>query len=149
MKTTIIALVALLAVCPLFAHSEAIKDRVVAACILMEAGGEGEMGMRAVASVIQNRSIKDGKCAYDVVRQRKQFASMAGRTDAQAIDYARHRWNNQWEFALYLVKKVNQKELTDVTSGAYFFQTNGTSVSKWHGDKTLTIKNHSFYKAKN
>lgn len=143
------ALIATLSTCLLFANSEATNDRVVAACILMEAGGEGELGMRAVASVIQNRSIKDGKCAYDVVRQRNQFASMVGRTDAQAIKYAINRWPNQWEFALYLVKKVNQKELTDVTDGAYFFQTNGTRVSKWHGDKTITIENHSFFKAKN
>ena len=46
----------------------------VVACLVLEAGGEGTVGMEAVNEVIHNRSKKQKKSLYQIVTARKQFS---------------------------------------------------------------------------
>lgn len=156
-KTIIIAVACLLYANSLLASGSSVyaygssvlgrQAELVAACIILEAGGEGERGMLAVACVIQNRTIKDGMSAYRVVTKAGQFASMRGNED-DLIRKAKDGWPIQYPFAVMLVDKIYKKQLTDITDCAYFFQTNNSKVQRWHGKRTLIVGNHSFFQAK-
>jgi spore germination cell wall hydrolase CwlJ-like protein len=52
-------------------------DNIVARVIAGEAGGEGEIGMRAVACVIMNRCRQRNKTPKEVVTAPKQFSCLA------------------------------------------------------------------------
>lgn len=94
----------------------------IARVVQSEAGGESEVGKRAVAHVIINRT-KDKRfpstpCA--VIMQRGQFVSNKS-------------------------GKINFKLGEDPTGGALYFK-NTTSRARWPYKLTVRIGNHLFYK---
>lgn len=115
----------------------------VAACIILEAGGEGRVGMEAVNEVIHNRARMQKKSLYNIVMAPKQFSAMAIGADA-AIKKAKN--HKRWNEALNIVKSP----LTDHTHGATYYHTIdinpywGPKLIK-RGYKTLTIGHHLFY----
>lgn len=123
------------------------QGRLVAAVIILEAGGEGNCGMHSVANVIYNRANMDGKTAYNIVKAPKQFSCLNGMPfDEQAIAKAKDGWPKQWQYALNLVKWGERGDLPDVTCGAYFYQVTGLPKRKWHGQMTGRIGRHEFYR---
>lgn len=112
-------------------------QEIVASVICAEACGEGKLGMYAVANVIANRSKKWMKTPYKIVTQKSQFF---GYTSINR-DILYHQ-NKQ--YCDYLSK--NLLELKDITKGALYFKTIKERKRTWHKEKTITIKNHEFYK---
>ena len=126
------------------------KAELVAAVIILEAGGEGQCGMHAVANVIYNRARMDGRSSYAIVKAPKQFSCLNGVwMDSDAINDAKDGWPKQWQYALNLVYWGETKQLSDVTQNAYFYQRIGLPKRKWHGQMTGRIGKHEFFRAAN
>ena len=139
------ALLSLLLVCSACA-AESITVRsndvqVVAATLVLEAGGEGKAGMEAVREVIANRSRSSVLTEAEVCLKRLQFSCWNGSTVKAGIEKAKLHKN--WSLAL----EIANAETTNHTSGATHYHT--TKVSPWWAEtltRTATIKNHIFYK---
>lgn len=93
----------------------ATHNEVVAAVIIAEAGGEGELGIRAVASVIENRT-RYNKDAFVVVTQKFQFSCLNGVSQDKLV--AKARMHSRWQYAVKLTKEIYNHTLVDVTDGA-------------------------------
>lgn len=102
-------------------------NNTVAMVIAGEAAGEGYMGMKAVACVIQNR-MKGGKTAEQVVTKRKQFSAYEDK-ELMKRNYAKVKKEAD-EIASQIGK------LDDVTGGADHY------VAQWLYDKKKDDKNH-------
>lgn len=112
---------------------------IVAATLILEAGGEGQIGMEAVREVINNRAGKN-KTEISVCLARKQFSCWNNITPERGIYIAKK--HPKWNLALSI---VNGR--TNHTKGATHYHAHSVSPSwakKLH--KTVTIKNHTFYK---
>ena len=115
----------------------------VVACLVLEAGGEGTVGMEAVNEVIHNRSKKQKKSLYQIVTARKQFSCFNGGVYA-AVQQAKN--HPKWTEAT----RILRNELTNHTRGADHYHTLSVRPS-WgkellkRGAKTITIKHHIFY----
>lgn len=136
--------------CVLPIHAEYSQTQVVAAVIIAEAGGEGEVGMRAVASVIQNR-ITAHKNAFGVVSKPYQFSCLndvivkKDSTFQAVIDKAaKHK---RWAYALELANLINMKKVEDNTGGSTHYHTAAVHPS-WDAKMTFKKKigNHLFFK---
>jgi len=114
--------------------------RIVAAVIAAEACGEGEIGMRAVAHTIQNRAREWRKTPYQIVTAKNQYygytATNRDRLYAQCQQTA-----DRLAMGIY-----TQTNGHDITEGALYFLLPGERVRAWHGEKTVTIKKHTFYR---
>lgn len=117
-------------------------DNTVAKVIAAEACGEGELGMRAVASVIQNRAVHHRKTPLEIVTAKNQFFGYT------AVNRDR----------LYLSCKVTADKiaaeleagvLADIVDGAEYFLLETEPLRRWHGEKTVVIKHHTFYREAN
>lgn len=104
----------------------------VASTVYAEARGEGEIGMRAVAHVIINRSKEKGVSPCIIVRQPKQFA----RGPSKPKD-------KQWQIA----KRISMNPGVDITKGATYFH-NLTVRPYWIRSLKVTFRfgNHIFYR---
>lgn len=120
---------------------------LVAATIVLEAGGEGEMGMLAVANVIQNRSVLRNLSYEKVVTQPKQFSAM---------NSGRYRWlvskakrSSAWSYAYSLARKMESGMLDDVTGGADHYHADWM-LPRWASSmrQTVAIGGHVFYSSK-
>lgn len=116
-------------------HTSSIK--CMADNIFHEAGGESELGQKAVASVTMNRvlSPKFPKSVCGVVYQRGQF-SWVGKKKAKRIPGT-----------IIRLAKAYTEEYTkahDVTNGSTHF--NSSKNSRWTLKKTVRIGGHQFYK---
>lgn len=139
MKNLVLLAIAL-ASTPLYAASH---REVVAAVLIKEAGGEGEVGLRAVACVIQNR----GLTPYQVVTKRYQFScynyvTEGSQTQTSFVNIAKN--HARWAYALELADQIGT--LRDITGGARYFDTND-STAYWAKifTPTVTIGHHTFY----
>jgi hypothetical protein len=125
---------------------------VVVACLVLEAGGEGKIGMEAVNEVLNNRAKqKFGNDAvsskYAVAIAPKQFSCFNGGTE-YAVQAAKKHPN--WSTAENIVKAAP----TNHTNGArYYYANRGRNAIKppsWaavylkRGAKTVQIGNHLF-----
>ncbi len=121
------------------------QNQAVAAVIIGEAGGEGEVGMQAVANVIANRK----GTAFEVISRRHQFCAarsvVVDKTETWQELIDRRKKHPRWEVALDYAKRIEQ--LPDVTNGATHFHTPAVNP-KWA--KILAFKkrigNHLFYR---
>ena len=115
--------------------------QVVAATLVLEAGGEGKAGMEAVREVIANRSRSSTLTEAEVCLKRLQFSCWNGSTVKAGIEKAKLHKN--WLLAL----EVANAETTNHTSGATHYHTTKVSPS-WAKrlTRTTVIKNHIFYK---
>lgn len=128
-KTLLLASLMLVSVCQAYTSTE-----LLASCLYLEAGGEGFMGMELVACVIQNRANRDGKPLSEVITKPSQFSCF---NLGIVIKYN--------DDAYMLAKQVEKNGIQDITGGSYFYQRKELPKRKWHGEKVLTYKNHSFY----
>jgi hypothetical protein len=110
----------------------------IASVIAAEAAGEGEIGMYAVACVIQNRMNKEKLSAKEIVNKHKQFFGATAKNRKK----------------LYMsVKDVadsiasNIGKLKDITYGATHFENiRAFGTPKWSKNQCAKIGNHVFYK---
>ena len=140
------ALLSLLLVCSASAAERitvrSIDTQVVAATLVLEAGGEGKVGMEAVREVIANRSrISEILTEAEVCLKRLQFSCWNGRTVKAGIEKAKLHKN--WALAL----EIANAETTNHTNGATHYHTNKVSPS-WSKKLAITAKigNHTFLK---
>ena len=119
------------------------KLEAVVACLVLEAGGEGTIGMEAVNEVIHNRAKKQNKSLYQIVTAPKQFSCFNAGID-KAIQRAKN--HPKWTEATRILKD----QLTDHTNGADHYHTLAVRPS-WgktllaRGANTVTIGHHKFY----
>ena len=115
------------------------QSEVVAATLIMEAGGEGRQGMEAVREVISNRA--KGKTEMSVCLAPKQFSCWNGISVQAGIKKAKRHPN--WNVALQIAKAAP----TNHTRRATHYHTTKVSPS-WSKKlaQTVKIKNHVFYR---
>lgn len=138
--------------------SQETKCDLIAAVIILEAGGEGENGMRAVSEVIHNRAIatqkkqlKQGKyidvvdAQYAVIVAKKQFSCLNEVSAAQAITKARK--HKHFSFAEKLVFDTMAEDVSNLTKGANHY-CRFDCFPKWRDDKKMTVRigDHVFFK---
>lgn len=123
---------------------------IVAACLVLEAASQGDYGMRAVMSVIRNRSRGLPELYADTVLRAKQFSALnrvtTGRESlAQAIQRAKR--DRTWFNALVIVDDAADDAWHDPTGGATHY-TRAAERTHWTRRlaKTVTIGAHSFYR---
>ena len=133
MKKILFILIILGAIC---------RADVVTATLILEAGGEGKIGMQAVMEVIHNRSIKRNKSYQEVCLQRKQFSCWNDKDIQATISKARNHphWNMAKEIA-------SRKPETNWTNGADHYHADYVNPY-WSSSmkQTIKIKQHIFYK---
>ena len=115
------------------------QTEVVAATLIMEAGGEGREGMEAVREVIANRA--KNKSEMIVCLAPKQFSCWNGIAVGTGIEKAKRHKN--WALAL----EIARGKVTNHTRGATHYHTTKVSPS-WAKSlrQTVKIKNHIFYR---
>ena len=128
--------------------AEYTQDEIVAACLILEAGGEENPGMQAVLNVIKNRS-SPNKSMAQVVLRKWQFScfnahTVEGKPLAPLLDKAKS--HIKWKRALDLVQNPPQ----DVTGGADHYFADYIKPPKWAKDMKFTVKigRHLFYRSR-
>jgi LysM repeat protein len=142
------------------------SELILATTLVLEAGGEGNMGMDAVAHVINNRAKENhngwGRNPVSQVLQRYQFSMW------NAYNAGQEKWTDvlkraqsrkgQWAYAMPLAKQLYTKNLPskDITKGATFYYNPNTANPDSLGFtkhpkyvQTRTIGKHVFGKLKN
>jgi spore germination cell wall hydrolase CwlJ-like protein len=107
------------------------EERLVAAVLMAEAGGEGTVGMTAVGEVIANRARLRQKSPGQVVRERYQFSPL-NRTKPHRL-IARYEKSPLYREALRIAKTVieNPAALPRWTAGADHFEHIGAPTPFW------------------
>tara|TARA_A100001037_G_scaffold136238_1_gene123420 strand:+ start:665 stop:1276 length:612 start_codon:yes stop_codon:yes gene_type:complete len=124
------------------------ERNLCAAVLVLEAAGEGRLGMELVWQVVWQRASSDRwrSTPYGVCRQPLQFSCLNGLTDGQAI--AKAQRSSMWRHALGITSappvynsKVNAK-------GCDHYHATYIRTPDWaKGEKPrLTYKKHIFYK---
>lgn len=130
--------------------SSLVASDTVAACLILEAGGEGRVGMQAVANVIANRSAKSGKSLEREALKKWQFSCFNGISKEAAV--AKARKHSAWPVAAELAKEAESGALPDITHGAthyYAPKVCGTPAWAWKLPYCGTIGNHKFHREEN
>ena len=121
-------------------------QRIVAAVLMGEAQGEGEIGMTAVAEVIRNRANAASKSLLEIVLKKGEFSCLKD-TTPEALHRKFHRMKT-YPMALQIAKTCynTPEQLPNVTKGATFFA-HTQNRPPWLGDvqSVTTIGNHRFY----
>lgn len=128
------------------------EKQIVAACLVLEAADQGEIGMRGVASVILNRADGQHSKVLRVVKKPYAFSALntatTGRTGSQG--YANHvqkaSRDRLWRSALEVVEDLYSSNWRDVTYGANHYARRDVNPS-WTRTmaKTTVIGSHAFY----
>lgn len=138
-------LLAIAAILPFQAVKAVSQNEIVAATLIMEAGGErSDHGMVAIYEVIQNRARKAGKSFLQICLAPKQFSCWNGVSDTAKI-VQKAKKHKKWSEAMYVVlNAVN----TNYTKGAIFYHSNTITPPKWARFSTRigSIGNHIFYR---
>lgn len=127
--------------------AEVTDDDVVATCLLMEARGEGVVGMTAVLNVIQNRADRRKMSLRGVVLQRWQFSCFNAVTVRQSetiedlvLDAKEMKG---WRVALRIV----QSNPADITNGSDHYYAEYIKPPYWAKEMKHTVKigRHIFF----
>ena len=140
----------LVALLPMVAKAAEIKStygqQIVAAVLMGEARGEGEIGMTAVAEVIRNRANAASKSPLQIVLKKGEFSCLKD-TTPEAL-HRRFRQMKTYPMALQIAKTCynTPEQLPNDTKGATFFA-HTQNRPPWLGDVQLVtaIGNHRFY----
>lgn len=131
------------------------ERQIIAACLILEAADQGEIGMQAVAAVIANRAGGDPEKYILVVKKPYAFSALNAATTGKtgARGYADHiqraSMDMNWVKAKRLVDQLYAKSLADVTYGADHYTRRDTLPSWSHTMKaTAVIGDHLFFKAR-
>ena len=114
--------------------------------LVLEAGGEGRVGLQAVWEVVWQRAKLRKLTPLGVVTQRKQFSCLNNITPGRAIATAqrhpmcRHAWGI-----------VSAPPVTRLTGNADHYHATTIRAPYWadKAKKTVTIGRHTFYKLGN
>jgi hypothetical protein len=121
-------------------------QRIVAAVLMGEARGEGGIGMTAVAEVVYNRSVKQGRSPLAVVCRKGAFSCLNGKTPEQL--YQEHCRSPLFNVALKVAKTVYNcpEQLPGITRGATFYD-HKDAQPMWLGEVELVVVlgHHAFY----
>lgn len=110
---------------------------IVAEVIAAEACGEGQQGMQAVGNVIANRAKKWNITPEQVVTQKNQFDGLNHPRRARLYEQCKSTADSIEHSLLWA---------RDITGGALYFQTHALPKRRWHGELTVKIGGHSFYR---
>lgn len=120
----------------------AMKNKImteVAKVLAAEGASEGEEGMRAIASTIMNRMAGTNKNALDIVSQKNQYYGYTAENKDKLYKQVK-------DTADKVARDLVEGKLKDNTGGAKYFLLPKEKVRSWHGDKTVNIGKHTFYK---
>ena len=128
------------------------EKQIVAACLVLEAADQGEMGMRGVASVILNRADGNHSKVMRVVKKPYAFSALntatTGRTGSKgfASHVQKASRDRLWRSALQIVDELYTHNWRDVTQGAdHYVRTDIRPSWVKSMAKTTTIGSHAFY----
>ena len=126
------------------------KVDILARTIWGEARGDGELGMRAVANVINNRANIGGWWGGSIVAvalMDKQFSAWNENDPNRAKMLSVTADDKQFALALIIAKDVVRGVSVDPTGGATHYHTTAVSPD-WRDDSKITkqIGTHIFYK---
>jgi spore germination cell wall hydrolase CwlJ-like protein len=124
-------------------------QQIVATVLMAEAGGEGAIGMMAVAEVIRNRAEKARQSPLQIVLKKGQFSCLNNITP-EAL-YQKFYRMRTYQTALRIAKTCynTPEKLPNLTKRATFF-CHTRNKPYWLGDvrPVTTIGNHRFYVSK-
>ena len=128
------------------------ERQILAACLVLEAADQDEIGMRAVASVIRNRAGGQGKRILGVVKRPYAFSSLNSATTGKtggsgyAIHVRKASRDRLWSSALRIVDDMYSASWRDVTYGADHYVRLDIDP-KWARSmsETAVIGRHRFY----
>lgn len=127
-----------------------LERETVAACLILEAASQGDLGMRGVMAVIRNRSRGLPELYAPVVLRPKQFSALNRITTgrgrlSEAIDRAKR--DPMWSTALRMVDDAVADAWQDPTDGATHY-TRSSEKIYWTRSltRTVIIGTHSFYR---
>lgn len=142
--TALIALMTCTSCADTVIYSEASNDQLVAATLILEAGGEKDLrAMIAVYEVIRNRAAKRKTALVDEAFRRKQF-SCWNNVERRPQLFHRAITHRKYQRALGIVKSRTD---IDITNGATHYH--ATYVNPYWASsltKTTQFENHVFYK---
>lgn len=124
--------------------------KVVAETLWLEARGEGDKGIRAVASVIRNRSVERGLSARDVCLERGQFSCWNGGCVLPSDGVRKSRMDADstrasWELCVRLaVELVDGTFKPTVTATHYYNPKKCRPAWAWAMRSCVTIGRHRF-----
>jgi cell wall hydrolase len=126
------------------------ERRTVAAVLVAEAGGEGQIGMEAVAEVILQRSRADRESLFCVVTRPRQFSCLNGTTIERLVEKSsRHA---RFPLALAIVDRMigDPDAFPRRTNGADHFSRKD-EAPYWARGRTpvAVVGNHAFYRLRN
>lgn len=113
------------------------QTQIVAETIGAEACNQGLEGLTAVGNVIANRARRLNKTPYEVVTAKNQFFGYTNKRRHQIYMTCKDKADN--------VAK-NLMTLPDLTGGSEFFLLPNEPVRRWHGEFTVKIGAHRFYR---
>lgn len=121
------------------------ESPVVLQTLLLEARGEGLIGMQAVAEVIRNRSKERGLSYAEVCLQRKQFSCWNNKGDA-VLKIAKFG-KSDYEIA---AQAWRLSKNSNITGGANLYSNLAVCSPAWARSgkvrKTVKILHHTFFK---
>ena len=143
--------IALVALLPMAARAAEMKStygqQIVAAVLMGEARGEGEIGMTAVAEVIRNRANEASKSPLQIVLKKGEFSCLND-TTPEALHQKFYRMRT-YPMALRIAKTCyNTPETTAQRhEGGNLLRPASRNTPPWLGDvrPVTTIGNHTFY----
>lgn len=114
-------------------------SNVVAKTIYAEARGEGNRGMRYIASVVYNRANGDASRFEVECLRFKQFSCWNGRVDIEVDER-----DSAWAFCLDLEEKLMTGKFTPTTKARHFYARN-INTPRWaRGCRRELVGNHYF-----
>ncbi len=122
----------------------------IATTLVLEAGGEGNRGMQAVANVLNNRATKRGTTPAQEALRPYQFSMWndfnAGSENVSDV-ISKAKSHPKWKTAVDYAKRI--ASLPDVTNGATHYYNPNKVNPKWGEDSTTwvphkDIGNHKF-----
>lgn len=118
---------------------------LIAATLVLEAGGEKEAGMRAVASVIYNRAKIKNKTFTNIILEKKQFSCWNTRDVKTTIEIAQQ--NRVWATAKQIAEEMVCGTFSPIGDWTHYY--NPKLCSPVWGDHLINVAyigNHKFGK---
>lgn len=128
------------------------QDReIIATCMVLEAGGEGSEGMRAVLNVILHRAKSDWSRMVPAIVKPGAFSCMSSLWNTEEFDYSpllsqAQSQSEPYAEAMNLIATMEQGLLTDNTAGATHYHADCVTPYWINNMRYLTtIGGHHFY----
>jgi len=118
------------------------SNKLVAAVLIAEAGGEGKVGINAVFEVIETRGKIRKKPLSEIVTEKFQFSCLNKYRNDHQTFINRNKKHPMFNYALWVVNNYKG----NITKGANFYHTKTVSPSWSKGyEPIVIIGNHKFF----